>query len=418
MYTNSLIPCIFGLASKQNDGSCKGVIQYRTLPWLPARIAILRSHFSNEVVYTLYAGGGEAFVSQFQSNNPVRTCYSRGFNSWSRLSASLRSLTMANSSLEKYRSTLHPSDSQSKLVGNLTKSRVRSAWLFIIPMLILLAFVAGWPLLRTIWFSFTNASFSDISSFDFIGFENYLIYSDGEWYGLLADELWWQAVWNTLFFTIVTVSIELVLGMIIALTLNSQFPMRGLVRAAILIPWAVPTIVSAKMWNWMLHDQFGIINHSLLSMGMIDVPLAWTADADLSMWAVIMVDVWKTTPFMALLILAALQMLPSDCYEAATVDGIHPVKVFFKVTLPLITPAVLVAVIFRALDALRVFDVIYVLTSNSADTMSMSVFARQQLVEFQDVGYGSAASTLLFMIIALIVIACLYFGRKQLAVTP
>ena len=188
-----------------------------------------------------------------------------------------------------------------------------------------------------------------------------------------------------------------------------------MVRAAILIPWAIPTIVSAKMWGWMLHDQFGILNHLLVSVGLIDEPLAWTADADLALWAVIMVDIWKTTPFMALLILAALQMLPSDCYEAAKVDGIHPVRVFFKVTVPLIMPAVMVAVTFRALDALRVFDLIYVLTSNSAETMSMSVYARQQLVSFQDVGIGSAASTLLFFMIALITIAYLFLGRKQLA---
>ncbi|WP_051085264.1 carbohydrate ABC transporter permease [Hahella ganghwensis] len=298
--------------------------------------------------------------------------------------------------------------------GNLSKSRIRAAWTFITPMLVLLALVAGWPLLRTIWFGFTDASFSDLSSMQWIGFANYLDYEDGEWYGLLADSQWWGAVWNTLYFTVITVSAELVLGTIIALTLNANFVGRGIVRAAILIPWAIPTIVSAKMWGWMLHDQFGIINHLLMTVGFIDTPLAWTADPDLSMWAVIMVDIWKTTPFMALLILAALQMLPSDCYEAAKVDGIHPVKVFFKVTLPLITPAVMVAVIFRALDALRVFDLIYVLTSNSTETMSMSVYARQQLVEFQDVGYGSAASTMLFLIIALITIAYLYLGRKHL----
>ena len=131
------------------------------------------------------------------------------------------------------------------------------------------------------------------------------------------------------------------------------------------------------------------------------------------MIAVIMVDVWKTTPFMALLILAALQMLPTDCYEAARVDGIHPVKVFFKVTLPLIKPALMVAVIFRLLDALRIFDLIYVLTSNSRDTMSMSVYARQQLVDFQAVGYGSAASTLLFLTVALCTVLYITFGRVR-----
>nr|WP_228143638.1 sugar ABC transporter permease [Marinobacter gudaonensis] len=281
-------------------------------------------------------------------------------------------------------------------------------------MLVVLAAVAGWPLMRTIWFSFTDASFSNISDYGLVGFENYLVYDSGAWYGVLADPAWWNAVWNTLFFTVVSVGLETVFGLIIALTLNAQFRGRGWVRAATLIPWAVPTIVSAKMWGWMLHDQFGIVNEMLMGLGLIAEPLNWTANADLSMWAVIMVDVWKTTPFMALLTLAALQMLPSDCYEAAKVDGIHPVRVFFRVTLPLILPALMVAIIFRVLDALRVFDVIYVLTSNSEDTMSMSVYARQQLVEFQDVGYGSAASTVLFLIIALLTISYLYLGRKQI----
>ena len=294
------------------------------------------------------------------------------------------------------------------------RQRVRAAWLFLAPMLVTLAMVAGWPLLRTFYFSFTDASLSDMSDTLFIGLENYLVYDDGRWFGVLADPIWWRAVWNTVYFSVVSVSLEVVFGVIVALVLNAEFKGRTLVRAAVLIPWAIPTIVSAQMWAWMLNDQFGIINHLLMALGIIASPIAWTADANYSMWAVIMVDVWKTTPFVALLVLAALQMLPKDCDEAAEVDGIHPVKVFFRVTLPLITPALMVAVIFRLLDALRVFDVIYVLTSNSTSTMSMSIYARQQLVEFQDVGYGSAASTLLFLIIALATIAYLYLGRKQL----
>lgn len=294
------------------------------------------------------------------------------------------------------------------------RQRVKAAWLFLAPMLVALALVAGWPLLRTFYFSFTDASLSNLADTVFIGLENYLIYDDGQWYGVLADPVWWRAVWNTFYFAVVSVSLEVVFGVIVALILNAEFRGRTLVRAAVLIPWAIPTIVSAQMWAWMLNDQFGIINHILMALGVIDSPIAWTADARYSMWAVIMVDVWKTTPFVALLALAALQMLPKDCYEAAEVDGIHPLKVFFRVTLPLITPALMVAVIFRLLDALRVFDVIYVLTSNSTSTMSMSIYARQQLVEFQDVGYGSAASTLLFLIIALATIAYLYLGRNRL----
>lgn len=296
----------------------------------------------------------------------------------------------------------------------LARLRVRAAWLFLAPTLAVLAVVAGWPLLRTIWFSFTDAELIDLENYRFIGFANYLEYYEGEWLGLLADPAWWRAVWRTVWFALVSVSIEAVLGMVVALALNARFPLRGLVRAAILIPWAIPTIVSARMWAWMLNDQFGVINHAFLGLGILSEPVAWMADPDLAMWAVVIVDVWKTTPFVALLILAALQMLPADCYEAARVDGIHPVRVFFRVTLPLIRPALIVALIFRALDSLRVFDLIYVLTANAAGTQSMSVYARQQLVDFQDVGYGSAASTLLFLVIALLTLSVVLLGRLRL----
>lgn len=299
-------------------------------------------------------------------------------------------------------------------VSSLTRSRRRSAWLFLTPMLVILAAVAGWPLLRTFIFGFTDANLSDLGSYGFIGFENFYAVYDGETFGLLADPEWWQAVWNTIYFSVISVSLETVLGIIVALVLNQEFKGRAIVRAAVLIPWAIPTIVSAKMWNWMLHDQFGIINDLFIALGFIDAPIAWTANPQMAMAAVIMVDVWKTTPFMALLTLAALQMLPSDCYEAAKVDGIHPVRVFFKVTLPLIKPALMVAVIFRALDALRVFDVIYVLTPNNPNTMTMSVYARQILVDFQEVGYGSAASTLLFLVIAFCIMAYIMIGRVRL----
>jgi trehalose/maltose transport system permease protein len=190
------------------------------------------------------------------------------------------------------------------------------------------------------------------------------------------------------------------------------------VRAAVLIPWAIPTIVSAKMWSWMLNDQFGVINAMLLAVGLIAAPVAWTADPATAMWAVVAVDVWKTTPFMALLLLAGLQMIPRDCYEAARIDGVGPLRVFLKVTLPLLRPALIVAVVFRGLDALRVFDLIYVITSNSRTTMSMSVYARQQLVDFQEVGIGSAASTLLFLVIALLTIVVLTAGRVDLSARP
>ncbi|MCP8690192.1 carbohydrate ABC transporter permease [Marinobacterium sedimentorum] len=298
--------------------------------------------------------------------------------------------------------------------SGLSRQRIRTAWLFLTPMMIGLAFVAGWPLLRTIYLGFTDATLSNIDSYSFVGFENYLVYDNGHWYGLLADSLWWKSVWNTLYITLFSVSIETVLGVLVALILHAKFPGRGLVRAAILIPWAIPTVVSAKMWGWMLHDQFGVINDLFMTLHIISEPIAWTVNPDTVLGTIVAVDVWKTTPFMALLTLAALQMLPKDCYEAARVDGIHPIRVFFKVTLPLIKPALVVAVVFRLLDALRIFDLVYILTSNSEDTIVMSVYARQALIDFQQIGYGSAASTLLFLMVFGLTLLYIFATRLKL----
>jgi trehalose/maltose transport system permease protein len=303
--------------------------------------------------------------------------------------------------------------------SELMKQRLAAARWFILPMMAALAVVAGWPLLRSIWFSFTDASLTDLYGSEFIGFGNYLRWSVLEstgavrYRGLLVDPAWWNAVWNTLRFAVLSVSLEAVLGMIVALVLNAEFKGRGIVRAAILIPWAIPTIVSARMWGWMLNDQFGIINDILLNLGLISQKIAWTASPDTAMTAVLIVDVWKTTPFMALLILAGLQMIPKDIYEAAEIDGVHPVKQFFKITLPLVRPALMVAIIFRLLDALRIFDLIYVLTPNSVATKTMSVLARENLFDFDNFAYGSAMSTLLFLIIAIMTILYIWLGRVR-----
>lgn len=285
----------------------------------------------------------------------------------------------------------------------LERQRVRSAWLFLLPTLVVLAGVAGWPLLRTFWFAFTDANLSDLEAAQYVGVDNFIL--------VMEDPTWWRSVWNTFRFTGVSVALETVLGMIIALTLNTRFPGRGIMRAAVLVPWAIPTVVSARMWGWMFHDVYGVINAMLLSVGLISQPMAWTADPELSMAAIIAVDVWKTTPFMALLLLAALQMLPEEIYEAAKLDGANRVRVFFQITLPLIRGPMLVAIIFRVLDALRVFDLFYVLTTNSSESMSMAVYARQQMFEFQDLGLGAAAASLLFAVIALFTVAYLSLAR-------
>jgi trehalose/maltose transport system permease protein len=284
--------------------------------------------------------------------------------------------------------------------------RKRAALLFVAPMIVTLAAAAGWPLARTIYFAFTDATLATIDAPNFIGSDNFVY--------LMRDPVWWRAVRNTLIFATASVGIETVLGLLIALLLNAELRARGLLRAAMLVPWAIPTIVSAQLWRWMYNDLYGIVNVILLGLGLIDTPQAWTADPDLALAAVIVVDVWKTTPFMALLILAALQLIPNDLYEAARVDGVRPLRAFLWITLPLIWPGLIVAVIFRLLDALRVFDVIYVLTANSRETMSMSIYARQYLVEFQDVGLGSAAASLLFAVIVVVVTVLATMGRVRL----
>ncbi len=292
--------------------------------------------------------------------------------------------------------------------ATLSARRVRLAWWLVAPLLLVLAAVAGWPLGRTLWFGLTDANLSHLADARFVGLDNFI----GE-QGVLFDPGWWQSVTNTLVFALLSVSLETVLGLGVALMLNHPSRLRTVLRATVLVPWAIPTVVSAKMWSWMLHDQFGIVNHVLMSLGLISDPMAWTADPDLSLFTIVMVDVWKTTPFMALLILAALQMVPSDCLEAAKVDGVPAWRVFSRITLPLIMPGVAVAMIFRMLDALRVFDVIYVMTSNSRDTKSMSIFVREQLIDFQQIGRGSAAATVLFLMIALATITHLVLTRSQ-----
>lgn len=296
---------------------------------------------------------------------------------------------------------------------NYKQKRARFAWFLVAPALILLIGIAGWPLAKTIFYSFTDVILDTPEEYNFVGLDNYFWSSNGSKGGVLADEVWWRAVGNTFWFTAISVTLELVFGMLLALLMNQKFKGLGLVRTAILVPWAIPTIVTAKMWGWMFHDQYGLVNAFLMGIGIIDRPLAWIADPTLSMWAVIIADVWKTTPFMALMLLAALQMVPADMYEAARVDGANVWQRFKRITVPLIMPAMIVALIFRTMDALRVFDLIYVLTSNSEATMSISGYARNQMMSYMEMGFGSAASVLVFMMVAGVAATFLYVGRMQ-----
>jgi trehalose/maltose transport system permease protein len=216
--------------------------------------------------------------------------------------------------------------------------------------------------------------------------------------GLDADFL--RAITTTLGFAAVSVTLELMIGLSIALTVNSSFAGRGFMRAVMLIPWAIPTVISARLWELMLKDtSAGIINRILMDLSLINAPQAWLSDPGLQLPAAIMVDVWKTSPFMALLLLAGLQTIPRDLYEVASVDGASKLRQFLSITLPLLRPTIAVALVFRTLDALRVFDLFNVLFSRQQ--LSMATYNYETLINNQREGYASAVSMVIFVLISI-----------------
>jgi trehalose/maltose transport system permease protein len=290
--------------------------------------------------------------------------------------------------------------------SRLKRKQTRLAWLMLLPALALVGLVALYPLGQTVYQSFTDQQFlAGITPTKWIGLKNY---SD-----LIHDTIFRQAIWETIKFTLITVGFEFVLGMVIALVVNSNFKGRGVMRAVMLIPWAIPTVISAQMWKWMYDDVFGVFNDLLRRLHLIHHSVAWISQPNTALWSVCAVDIWKTTPFVALLLLAGLQVIPKDLYEAADVDGASKVRQFWRITLPLLRPAILVALIFRTLDALRVFDVFYVFFGSRPDTQTMAIYDQNQIVAVGNVGYGSAVSVAIFLIIAIFVVIYVTFIRVE-----
>lgn len=282
-------------------------------------------------------------------------------------------------------------------MSEMAKRQERMAYFFLLPTMIVVFVVAFYPLFNTFYVTFFDARLGSSRAWEFVGLENYA--------RLLTDVRWWEAVWNTVKFSVASVTLELLLGLGIALVVNSKFPGRGLMRTAMLVPWAIPTAVSSQMWKWMYHDVFGVINDLLVNvLGILPVKVAWIANASTALWALVAIDVWKTTPFMALLLLAGLQLIPADLYEAGSVDGATGWRQFWSITLPLLRPAIVVALIFRTLDALRVFDLVWITTSGGFGTETMSTMNQRNLIQFQRLGYGSTISVAIFAVIAIFVI--------------
>lgn len=283
------------------------------------------------------------------------------------------------------------------------RQQERLGWLLVLPSVLVVFAVAIYPLFETVRLSFTNARLASDREVRNVGIQNYR--------RIFEDDQFWNALQNTVVFTVSAVALETILGMIIALTINSQFRGRGLVRTSMLVPWAIPTVVSSVLWDWMLHDRFGVINSIFIRLGLMaeNRNFPWIQNTGTALGAVIAIDVWKTTPFMALLLLAGLQIIPGDVYEAAYVDGASKWQQFWQMTLPLVKPALLVALIFRTMDSFRVFDLIYVLKQGATDTMSIAIYTYQELIASSRLGYGSAAAVIVFLCIGLMV-----FGYSRL----
>ena len=290
--------------------------------------------------------------------------------------------------------------------GSIAERHTGLAWALLAPSLLLVVLVAFVPLFQTIGQSFTDARLASARPVNFVGLRNYA--------DLLQDDAFRHSIWVTVLFTLLTVVFEFLLGLMIALVVNSNFKGRGPMRAAMLVPWAIPTVVSAQMWKWMYHDIYGVINDLLVNrLHILGNNIAWVADPATSIPAIAAVDIWKTTPFVALLLLAGLQVIPSDIYEAADVDGANKIQQFLSLTLPLLRPAILVTLIFRTLDALRVFDVFYVMFGNRQDTQTMAIYDQQNIVAFSDMGYGGAISVAIFILIGIFVVAYVTFLKVE-----
>lgn len=295
--------------------------------------------------------------------------------------------------------------------GGFERQQQRSAWLFLTPSLIILALVGLYPLVQTFAVSLTDARMASGEAARFVGLRNYAT--------LFQLAPFWQAVGTTLLFTVVSVTIELAAGLAIALVLNSGSRARALLRAAILVPWALPTVVSARMWNYMLVDTYGVVNDLLVEkLHLLPHKIAWLAQPGTSLIAVIAVDVWKTIPFVVLLMLAGLQLIPRQTYEAASVDGASRWQQFARITLPMLRPTILVVLIFRMLDALRIFDAVWVLTRGELGTETMATFTYRQMIDFRKIGFGSAASVTIFALIAVFVVAYLLMARSTVSGEP
>ncbi len=282
-----------------------------------------------------------------------------------------------------------------------TRSERKLAWMLCAPAVIAMLAVTAYPIGYAIVLSLQDLDLRFPEEGGFVGLDNYVT--------VLSSELWWTDMFNTVFLMLVTVAIELVLGMAIALVMFKALFGRGVIRTSVLVPYGIITVVAAFAWQFAFASDTGFVN----SLPLIADDMAWFGDRFSSFAVIIMAEVWKTTPFMALLLLAGLVTIDGQLYEAAKVDGANAWQRFTRITLPLMKPAILVALLFRTLDAFRVFDTIFIMTRGAQDTESVSILGFNQLISRLNLGLGSAVSVLIFICVFLIAFVFVRgFGAK------
>jgi|SRR4051794_23591235 len=266
-----------------------------------------------------------------------------------------------------------------------TRSERKLGWMLCAPAVVMMLLVTAYPICYAIGLSLQNVDLRFPDEGGWVGLQNYST--------VLSAPLWWQAVLNTLVITVITVVIELALGMILALVMHRAIFGRGAVRTAVLIPYGIITVVAAFAWQFAFDPSSGFVN------GLIGTDKSWFSGHISSMAVIIMAEVWKTTPFMALLLLAGLTTIDDGLYEAARVDGANGWQRFWRITVPLMKPAILVALLFRTLDAFRIFDTIFIMTGGAQNTQSVSILGYNEIISRVNLGLGSAVSVLIFLIV-------------------
>ena len=282
-----------------------------------------------------------------------------------------------------------------------TRSERKLAWMLCAPAVLAMLLVTAYPIAYAVVLSLQDFDLRFPDEGGFAGLSNYT--------SVLTSSLWWTDVFNTVFIMVISVAIELVLGMAIAMVMYRAIFGRGVVRTSVLIPYGIITVVAAFAWQFAFSPETGFVNN----LPLISDEMDWFGGRFSSFAVIILAEVWKTTPFMALLLLAGLVTIDDQLYEAARVDGASAWQRFTRITLPLMKPAILVALLFRTLDAFRVFDTIFVMTRGALDTESVSILGYNQLISRLNLGLGSAVSVLIFLCVFLIAFVFVKgFGTK------